>query len=178
MARWFVLLLAVLAPACVVDTSPRDEAAPSAGAPLPVRGIAVAPFHHETAGFTVFLPVGRGWNVAELSHRFVALQSGVQRPVTMVVSVRRDTTLEDREARWRSAFEDKDFHIIERTPLKGGVFLAAEGREVVSGASVDYVILRRDPSGSIVQCSVGAPVDEARAWWQALQEICDGVVVS
>jgi hypothetical protein len=135
----------------------------------------VAPVEHPDAGFSVLLPVGGSWSVVDLPRRLLALQVGVEAPVTIVFSLRRDIGLSGAEESWRKSFQDKGFRVIERTVTRDGLLLAAEGEEAVSGHSNDFVILREMLGGALVQCSVGAPVAEAVHWWRAIVEICESV---
>lgn len=175
MARLLPVLLAALAwiAGCAIDRSGQDEAVVVRQLARAAHGIGVAPVAHGDAGFAVLLPAGPGWSVVELPGRLLALELGVQTPVTLVVSVRAQRPLSELEQSWRDAFADKDFRLLDRLVTPSGLVLVAEGAEAVSGRSVDAVVLRQLRDGRSVQCSVGAPAAEGRTWVRAIAEICD-----
>lgn len=174
-----ILLLALAAvlttAGCAIDQSSSVEAVSERQLARAVHGIPVAPVRHQGAGFAVQLPVGPMWSVVELNGRLLALELGVPTPVTVVVSARDQRPPAEVEARWRAAFADKGFRIVDRLEQAGVVVLLAEGDEAVSGRSLDTVVIRVLADGRTVQCSVGAPSTEARVWARAIREICDTV---
>lgn len=160
---------------CAIDTSGGDASVAVRQITRAAHGIGVSPVTHSGAGFTALLPAGPGWSVVELPGRLLALELGVQTPVTMVVSVRSQRSLGELEESWRDALVGKGFRIVDRLETPSGVVLVAEGDEAVSGRSVDAVVLRELPDGRRVQCSVGVPVAAGRTWVRAIREICDTV---